>query len=100
VLGNFDDVNVYMIKSFAGANSLEIAVGLATLIWAIWKATNEASFKGVSSGPNKYSFHMYHLITFWADIQKQSFWKLLRCGAKLLMLVATRDNVDGQESQH
>ena len=86
---SFEDIPRWL-ESFHINDRLLISVGVAALIWAIWKTRKKACFDGVFlQDPISIVFLMAHYISYWAGLQKQSLRGLQRKGAKMVVLVAT-----------
>lgn len=67
-----------------------IVVGVAAIIWAIWKTRNKACFdKKLPNDPTDVIFSVCHWMDSWAILQKaEADRRRLLLGAKLLRQVA------------
>ena len=85
----FDSLPSWLVI-FPVKDTVLILVGVAELIWAIWKTQNNACFNGVIlQDLTSIVFLIAHFISYCAGLQKTSLQSTQSRRAKLLVLVAT-----------
>jgi hypothetical protein len=87
---NVKDCLLVWLKQFSGTKKRVLMVGVAAVMWSIWRACNMACFQQVwPSDPSVILFQACYCIDFWSNLQVKEDVKLeLRQGAKLLEQVA------------
>lgn len=60
-----------------------VSVGIAAVLWTLWKTRNDACFQRKSvTEPTSVLFQIYHWIYFWSGMQKEDRQEELRSGSK------------------
>jgi hypothetical protein len=87
---NVEECLVIWLKKFSGDKRKVILVGVAAVMWSIWKARNLACFQHVwPNDPYVVMFCACYWIDFWSNLQvKKSAKGELRLGARLLEQIA------------
>jgi hypothetical protein len=87
---NVEECLFVWLKQFSRRKKMMMLVGVAAVMWSIWKARNLACFQQTwPSDPSVVLFRSCYWIDFWSNLQVKEGVKLeLQRGAKLLEQVA------------
>jgi hypothetical protein len=87
---NVEECLFVWLKQFSGRKKMMMLVGVAAVMWSIWKARNLACFQqSWPSDPSVVLFRACYWIDFWSNLQVKEGVKLeLQRGARLLEHVA------------